>query len=207
MRSLAAGYHMKNQYAEAANLLQKALELDPNAATWTNLGTSRFFQGHFRDAVKAMERATELEPNNYLYWGNLGDAYRWAPGEQDKSHPAYARAIQLARAGLNIKLEDATLRSRLAVYSAKNGDIPGALDDLSRLDLSSTKDPGVLFRAAIVFELANRRDRALSTLKRSISVGYSMHEIENEPEFATLRSDDRYRKMRPLAPGVVEQHP
>jgi tetratricopeptide (TPR) repeat protein len=199
MRNLAGVYHMKSEYAEAASVLQRALELEPDASTWTNLGTARFFQGRFGDAVKAMEKATELNPKNYLYWGNLGDAYRWAPGEQAKAAGAYARAIQLARDSLAVDPGDKVTRSRLAVYLGKSGDMTAALAEIGKL--KGNTNPGVLFKIAIVQELAHHRAQALDALERAIKGGYSMHEITNEPELAALRSDDRYRKIAAAGAG------
>ncbi len=97
LNNLAAVYHMLEDYEDAASALQRALEIEPSAQGYANLGTLRYFQGHFSDAVPAMEKAVELGATNYLFWGNLGDAYRWAPGMRQKAKPTYSRAIDLAR--------------------------------------------------------------------------------------------------------------
>src|SRR5260370_621231 len=70
MVNLMAAYHAKGDYAEAASMAQHALELDPTASTWANLGTQRYFQRNYADAVKATQKAVELDTKNYLYWGN-----------------------------------------------------------------------------------------------------------------------------------------
>jgi serine/threonine-protein kinase len=195
MRNLAAGYHMNGQYAEAVSTLQRALELDPSAAVWTNLGTARFFQGRYADAVTAMEKATQLAPNNYLYWGNLGDAYRWAPGTREKAAAAYARATQLAREALSVNPNNTPVQSRLGTYLAKAGDVRGALAEMAQARQRATEDPDTLFDSAVIYELAGLRDQALAALERSIRTGYSLHEVANEPEFIALRSDPRYTAM------------
>jgi serine/threonine protein kinase len=43
-------------------------------------------------AVTAFERAVELSANSHLYWANLGDGYRWAPGRRAEATAAYRRA-------------------------------------------------------------------------------------------------------------------
>ncbi len=45
--------------------------------------------------MQAFERAAEVQRSNSLQWGNLGDAYRWVPGNADKAKDAYVRTIQL----------------------------------------------------------------------------------------------------------------
>jgi len=194
--NLVAAHHMRGEYAEATNAAQRALELDPNAFTWSNLGTQRYFQGRYGDAVTAMEKAVELDPKNYLYWGNLGDAYRWASKMRPKAGGAYAKAIPLAREKLTATQNDAMVRSRLALYLVKTGDTGGALAEVAIVEKASGKDPGTVFKTAVVYELAHDRDKAFDALERAVKAGYSMHEIENEPELAALRYDDRYRKLR-----------
>jgi serine/threonine-protein kinase len=192
---LAAGYHMKGQYAEAADTLQRALELDASSAsTWANLGTARYFQGRYGEAVRATEKAVQLAPDRYLYWGNLGDSYRWTKGLESKAAAMYQTAIRLARERLAVAPNE-RLRSSLAVYLAKSGDAAGALAELAQLEPARPTDKGTLFKAAVVYELANDRDRALDSLAGAIRGGYSMHEITNEPELAALRSDPRYPRI------------
>jgi serine/threonine protein kinase len=52
--------------------------------------------GQYEEAIAPLEKAVQLAANRYLYWGNLGDAYRWAPGHKPKAREAFARAIQQA---------------------------------------------------------------------------------------------------------------
>jgi serine/threonine-protein kinase len=176
-------------------MFQRALALDGTAAsTWANLGTSRYFQGQYHDAVRAMEKAVELAPGRYLYWGNLGDSYRWAKGLETKARGAYEKAIRLVREQLALTPNDRH-RSSLAVYLVKSGDTAGALAELARLELARQTDKGTLFKVALVYELAHDRNRALAVLARAIREGYSMHEITNEPELAALRLDPRYARI------------
>jgi len=195
LRTLGAGYHMKGDYADAASSFQRALELDPAASTWANLGTARFFQGRYDDAVRAMKNAVDLAPKNYLYWRNLGDAYRWAPGQRSKADAAYGAAIQLAREKLNVNSNDTAARSILALCLAKTGDKAEALLETARIERAAGNDLGIVFKIAVIYELTGNRDKALSALDRVIRAGYSMLEVTNEPELASLRSDDRYRRI------------
>ncbi len=205
MKNLAAAYHMKGQDAEAANMLQQALVLDANAATWANLGTMRYFQGLYAESARAMEKAVNLAPKNYLYWGNLGDAYRWAPGLRTKAGDAYSKAIALAREQLAANPNDAVLRSRLAGYLAKSGQTAAALAQAAQVAQASEQDTGAVFKTALVYEIAGRRDQALAALERAIQGGYSMHEVANEPELAALRADSRYQRIQAAAlPKIVK---
>jgi eukaryotic-like serine/threonine-protein kinase len=195
MRNLAAAYHMLDRYAEAADILQRALQLKPNAQTWANLGTARFFEGRFADAAKADEKAVESGPTNYLFWGNLGDAYRWAPGQRSKAKATYTRAIQLVREKLALSPGDPEAHGSLVVYLAKSGDQAGAVREATALERAPGNTPGSKFKIALGYEIAGKRDDALRALAAAIHAHYSMHEIANEPELASIRTDVRYHRL------------
>jgi serine/threonine-protein kinase len=195
LRSLAAAYHMLDRYDDAASTLQKALELDPGAQVWANLGTARFFQGQYLAAVTAMEKAVELNPNAYLYWGNLGDAYRWAPGKKDRAPEAFTRAIQLVQAAVQRTPNDPEPKASLAVYLAKRGDVERAKAQVAQLIALPKAGPGVLFKCALASELSGDRARALELIESALAAGYSMREVTREPELVNLRADARYHQI------------
>ena len=118
LTNLAAAYHMLDRYDEAASTLQRAIEIGPTPSLYTNLGTLRFFRGNFDEAIPPLEQAVKLAPNRYLYWANLGDAYRWSPGRRPQAAEAYSRAIGMVRDELAKKADDPDLNSRLALYLA-----------------------------------------------------------------------------------------
>ena len=174
---------------------QTSLGLQPTAGGYTNLGTALFFQGLYRESVQAFERAVELQPSNPLQWGNLGDAYRWVPGNADKARDAYARAIQLVREQLARDPSQVANRSRLALYLAKTGDTATALAELGKVLTPEVAEVNTLFRAAVTYELAGRRDEALAALGRALDRGYGLIEIRMDPELANLRTDVRYHRL------------
>ncbi|MCU1232798.1 MAG: serine/threonine protein kinase with repeat [Candidatus Solibacter sp.] len=195
LNNIAAAYHMQEDYEDAASAFQRALEIEPSAQGYTNLGTLRYFQGHFSEAVPAMEKAVELSATNYLYWGNLGDAYRWAPGMRQKAKAAYLRAIDLVRGQIATSPDDATRHGHLAGYLAKSGDTPHALEELAVLERLPKQSGRALFAAAIAYEVCGKRNDALRVLKAAIAAGHPVQEIRNEQELVSLRADVRYQRF------------
>ena len=112
-------------------------------------------------------------------------------GRQNRAAEAYEKGIRLVRKRLEANPDDG-LRSSLAVYLAKSGDKAAALAELAQIDHIRTKDSRVSFKAALVYEFAGHREKALAALGRAVSAGYSRHEITSEPDLAALRSDPRY---------------
>ena len=81
--------------AEAREMCERSLELEPNYTALSNLGFLAFAQSNFGEAVDRFERALEMDDGDYLLWGNLGFAYH----HMDRKEPARTalrRAIQLA---------------------------------------------------------------------------------------------------------------
>jgi serine/threonine protein kinase/Tfp pilus assembly protein PilF len=195
-RNLSAAYYMLEKWDQAAASLQRSLEIQPSATGFSNLGSLQYFQGKYAEAVAAFERAAELRPNDYQYWGNLADAYRWAPPNREKAPPTYAKAIQLARAALEQHPGDAAARASLALYLAKTGQSDQARAELVRIPSTQQTSPSMLYKVAVVQELCGDRPKALKTLQSARTAGYSWNEIQNDPELSVLRADPRFRTLK-----------
>ena len=195
LRSLGGAYFYVDRPDDAASTLQRALEVRPAPGIYTNLGTIRFFQGRYADAVAAFEKAVELSGNSHLFWGNLGDGYRWAPGRRNDAPSAYRRAIALVDQEIAKKRGDADLESRRAVYLVKLGDHQAALQAVESVAERTTLTPLILFRVVMVYELGGERDRALGTLGRALLAGYPVKDLAAEPELTALRADARYQRL------------
>ena len=191
-RQLGAAYHMLGNPDAAAKAFQRALQIEPNAAVYNNLGTLRFFQGQYADSVAAFRKAVELRANSYLFWGNLGDAHRWNPPTRHEAADAYATAIRLALEATKARSSDLDLRATIAVYRAKSGDKTGAAADITTVDHAPKPSPSMLFKSTVVHELTGNRKAALASLERTLQAGYSLREIQTEPELVSLRTDPQF---------------
>jgi len=203
-RNLGAVFYMRGNLTGAAAQFQKALQIQPDATVYTNLGTVQFAQGLYSQSVSAFERAIETGggSNNYFLWGNLGDAYRWTPDGKAKARDAYLRAIQLLRKKLDTAPHDPTLRTRLALYLAKRGDCSDALAEIAALSDLPDGEAAAWYRLAVADEVCDRRDAALAALESALRAGYSVTEIEADPELLKLRQDVRYHRLvMRLEPG------
>lgn len=192
LRNLGAVYHMLDRDDDAASALQRALEIKTDGAIYNNLGTIRFYQGHYEDAKNAFEKTVALNANAYDSWGNLADAYRWTPGNQEKALQAYQHAIQLLREEISKTPDDVDMRATLATYLVKTGDKSAALRELKPVEQAKNKEALTWFRSTVVYELCGDRTRALDALAAAVKAGQSLNDIKNEPELVSLRADPRY---------------
>ncbi len=61
--------------------------------------------------------------------------------------------------------------------------------------ISASADPDALYWAAVAYELAGDRERALNTLAAATRRGYSVAVIRATPDLNQLRKDPQYRSL------------
>ncbi len=195
-RDLAAIYYMQGRLAEAAEALQKALAIRPDHSLYSNLGTILFAQGLYPPAAAAFEKALQHGGANfYLYWANFADAERQMAGREAAARASYAQAIALLRLELEKNPQSPFLRSRLALYRAKQGDcaeIRAELAELARLAGNQAEDH---YRIAVAREVCGERTAALAALGAAFAAGYPPAQMGADPELFGLRSDPGYRRL------------
>lgn len=178
---------MMGREEKAEQFLKKSLELKPTTVAYSNLATVYFFEGRYAEAVPIMEQVVQTSNKNYVVLGNLGDAYRWTPGNSEKARQAYSKAVKLAEEVLKVNPRDAVALSSLGMYWAKMGEGAKAIEVAEKARQLARANTNILFNAAITFELAEKRSQALSALDAAVKGGYSLREIEHEPDLRELR--------------------
>jgi tetratricopeptide (TPR) repeat protein/TolB-like protein/predicted Ser/Thr protein kinase len=193
--NLGAVYYFQGRWADAEGMFQKSISIHRSATGYSNLGTVIFFQGHYAEAARMFEKATEMTPKAEYLWGNLADAYRWAPGEHDKAAAAYAKAIGLVEGDLQVNPKSAESWSHLALYRAKTSQQQAAIQAIQKAAQFGPNDVTVTYYTALVYHLAGDQAQALVWLKRAIAKGYSLHEIRADPEWNGLKNDPAFQKL------------
>jgi len=173
---------------------ERSLQLAPSAIAWSNFGGCQFSLGQYAASCRSFEKATQLMPDDYTLWMNLGDAYRWTPGQQEKAKEAYARAVNQARASLKVNPTGALARAVAASALAKSGHLTEAkheIDEALKLDPTNAN---VLYQAAVISAIRSERDSALMWADRAVSAGYPPADAARDPELSSLRKDPAFLK-------------
>jgi serine/threonine protein kinase/Flp pilus assembly protein TadD len=182
------------RFDEARASLEKSATLEPSFSAFSALGELLSMQGKFPDAVEMYSKARDLNPGDYIAWGNLASGYLWNPGSHDQAMVAYAKAIELAEATRKQTPEDALLLAALGGYYAAVGK-PSLSPPLLRQAVAlQPDDPDVLFRAGEGYEIIHQRDPAIRLVARSIALGYHVSELNRSPELASLRADPKFQQ-------------
>ena len=78
---------------EARKEFERSLSIDPDADTYSALGTAFMLDGKYEQAVAMDKKSIQLNPDNYVAWGNMGDAYRWSGSHPQDALQAFRKAI------------------------------------------------------------------------------------------------------------------
>ncbi|HCS66616.1 MAG TPA: hypothetical protein DIW64_22560 [Cellvibrio sp.] len=180
----------QNRSDEAMQILQQGLQIRSSEWLHGNLGTALFIRGNYVDAAASFEAAvspTKGNPNSHLAWANLADTLLWIPGREAEAKNAYRKARDLLAPLLERRKDDATLVSRMGLYSARLGDRTQAEPLLGRVMALAPKSASVHFRAGLAYELLGERDSATAALTKAVELGYPLKLIQAEPDLLELR--------------------
>jgi tetratricopeptide (TPR) repeat protein len=183
--------------AAAIPLLQRSLGIRKTADATSNLGTAYFESRRYAEAAAAYEQSTQLDPQNYVLWGNLGDAYFWTPERRHEAAGAYTRATALALEALRINARDATALSCVSLYRAMLGERTVAIEYLERALRIEPKRPDLLLNAAIAYQQLGEGERAVDYLEKAVAAGLSPESLRDLPNFDSLRDKPRFKKLTP----------
>jgi len=193
--NLGAAFHMLARWGEAERMYEKSLGLQETGRAHSNLGTLYFFRGDFTRAARTFEKAVQLSPKDEHTWGNLADAYRWAPGERQKAAAAYEQAAALAEERLRVDPRRAETLADLALYHAKLGQTQVATQEIERALALAPHNPRSLYYAATIHLLAGDDRRALEWLNKAVAARYAPEEIRADPEWRALQNDPTFKQL------------
>ena len=193
--NLGITHLLRGDYADAIPALQHSLEIRPTAEASSNLGTAYFQLRRYSDAARTYEKAVSLDSHNYEVWGNLADAYYWAPGERTKAKAEYQTALDLALKSVAVNPQDPSLLGFIADYYAMLGKREPALTYIKNALRIAPKSAELLSTAALVFNQCGETDEALSSMEKAVAAGYSKTSLRDTPNFDNLRGQPRLRRL------------
>jgi tetratricopeptide (TPR) repeat protein/predicted Ser/Thr protein kinase len=192
--NVGAIYNEMGQYDKAIDPLKKSIAIRPTYAGYVNLGAAYFGLNQFADAAAAWEEATKLDPQQYLVWGNLGEA-RYDSGAKDQSVAPLRKAVELAEGELKVNPHDPDVLSSLANYYSMLGERAKALARLGQALQYGHNDKEILIDAASVYNHLGENGLAVEWLAKAVQAGYRTDKIRSEHEFDNLASTPGYQQL------------
>jgi tetratricopeptide (TPR) repeat protein len=193
--NLGGAYLEQGEYGRAVPLLERSVTIHAMGENTSNLGTAYFQLRKYPQAARTYERAVALNDRNYELWGNLGDAYYWAPGERSKARGAYRKAIELAVERIPINPRDPTILGYISQYYAMCDQRAEALKYINQALHLAPAGSDLLLTAAIVFNQLGDAGKALDYLEQAEKAGTSPTTLRDTPNFDNLRTVSRFQRL------------
>jgi serine/threonine-protein kinase len=181
---------------ESREVLQNSIRLEPNYASYANLGNLDLKQGRYAEAAADYENALEINKGDYRVWSNLAVAYSRTPGQKERAKDGFLHAATLCREALKANPNDAGMLSDLAMFVASEGnERQEPLVLIERALALAPQDTDVQFNAAETYESLGYRKEALDWVAKLIAAGYPLDDINQSPVLADLVKDKRYQNI------------
>jgi eukaryotic-like serine/threonine-protein kinase len=189
----------QGKYKEAIEPLQRSLKIRETGPATSNLATAYFQLKQYGNAAQVFEQATALDPKNYELWGNLGDAYYWAPALHDQARSAYRKALTLGEDQRKINPRNPNMLGYLAAYHAMLGEAGPAHDTIAEALRLAPRDPEVLYYAGLVYAQLGEDKKAFEALHHAVGAGYPASAIRDTPNFDRLQKDPGFKAVMSAA--------
>jgi tetratricopeptide (TPR) repeat protein len=194
--NLGGIYVAMGQYQNAISALEKSVSIRPTGYAYLNLGTAYFSQRNFERAASNYEQGLKLGENEWLSWGNFGDACYQLAGKREQAMDAYKKAIELADVvDLKVNPRDGLTWAYRATYLAMLDRKDEALTSLQKAISFSPQDPDVRLRAALVYNHFGDTNRTFEWLQKARAAGTSASLIRGTPDFDHLSGDPRLQAL------------
>jgi Flp pilus assembly protein TadD/TolB-like protein/DNA-binding winged helix-turn-helix (wHTH) protein len=192
--NLGASLTLSGQFAEALLAYQRSIAIEPTQTSYSNLGMLHYYLGQIEEAATALQQATEIAPNDYLAWSNLGDVLSFSAAPEN-ARTAFEKAEQLAEEQRRINSRDADTMVDLAWIKAMldRFDEAGALAS-SALEVAP-EDPRVHYLNALILARRGDSTAAIDSLETAVQLGYSLALIAAEPHLRSLRGERRFQEL------------
>jgi tetratricopeptide (TPR) repeat protein len=191
--ALGATYSDLGRLPEAEAELRTSISLGETPTALHSLGAVLIYEGKYKDAISYISRALDKSPERYLWWTNLGTAYRHVENRAASQH-AYKRGLELAEAEMKRNPREGRVKAILAYLYARVGQTHAAESEVAQALNESGSDADTRFWSVLTYDALNNRDNAIAVLKTSpVAV---LEDAGRFPDLADLRRDSRFQDLK-----------
>ncbi|UGB38918.1 tetratricopeptide repeat protein [Frateuria soli] len=185
--TLGALYIEAGDDTAAQAALERAIGIQPTVGAVTNLGLLKYQHGDFAAAVALQRQATTLGPDDFMIWGNLGEALRVDPASSTADmRKAFEAASVRAERYLVVEPRDARAVASLAFYRIMLGDPARARQLVARAESLHAQPGEVALLNAETLALLGDLDGARQRLQAARAAGIAETLIASNYTFRHL---------------------
>jgi len=192
--------YARNQYEDAVRTAQKAIERKSDCeGAYYLLSRALFAAGRYQEVASLAEAALEAAGEDYNVFVPIQNALG-ALGKKDLERNIRLRRMDAIEKHLKPVPEDARARVLLASDYASMGRFEDAAREASLAMALRPNEATVLYNAACVFGVMEKKDEALGALRKAWDAGFREADwARRDPDLATLRGDPEFERLYPEA--------
>lgn len=191
---MAASYDFLGDTDASIRANLKSIELEPTRGAYRDLGKTYYSSGDYMRAAAAFERAVELGGDDHATWADLAATYSQL-GREAAARTAHDRAIELATALIETNPRDWLTMANLGVYYVMTGETDKGLERVRTAVAEGSHLPDVHVYDAVIHMQLGQEEQALDALERGVELGAPVRWISTDPQFETLKENERFKNM------------
>jgi len=216
------------RYEEALESLQKALDLAPKSLdAWIYRETTLTYLERYEEALESSKEALNLAPNSVDAWANRGNTLRNLGRYEEaitacdrafkidyKHHQAlniqalalsliknFEKAITAIDEAINLEPKEVLYRANRGIILARAGRYTEAIAECEQAIKEDPKHESGYYGKACCYALQGEIGQAIDNLQKAIDIAprRSRREAKHNPDFDSIRDDERFRALMSLA--------
>ena len=191
--------------AEAEKEFNKSIQFNPTYSAYANIAFLYYSQKRWAESAQMTRKALDLNAADYRLWGNLGLAYEWLNQGKD-AQEAYRQELTRLEQTVKLRPDDPDVQCELAVLFSKQRLRDKAIAHVEAALARSPEEPHILADAAETYENLGNRARALQLTQQALAKGWTMDQLERNPDLRALLADPKFRRMSAQAAVPAQQH-
>jgi tetratricopeptide (TPR) repeat protein len=188
--------YAQKRYPEAIQFARQAIERKPDCpGAYNVLGRAYFASDHWQEAAALAGHAVEVNGDDYNMYlpliNSLGNL-----GRPEEVRALRQRQIRVLEQQLELVPEDVRARILLACNHAAFGNENAAIQELQVAVVLRPSDSSILYNAACVYGLFQRKQEALDLIRKAVAAGYhNLDWIARDPDLACLHGDPEFQSF------------
>jgi tetratricopeptide (TPR) repeat protein len=194
--TLGLSYYFRQQFEEARQACEKAIELDPeNFLPYWLLGRIRCSISEYEEAIQLFLRVLKLKPDFYATFADLKLCYK-ALGDEARALEAMNGLLSFMPSYLVQHPDDGRAHMVFAVELAAAGRTDEARREGDRAVELSPGDPLMMYNAACLYAQLSELHKSISTLREAIESGNHNYEwMKRDSDLDPIRDDPEYIEL------------
>jgi tetratricopeptide (TPR) repeat protein len=199
----------KEAYEKKAKENAAAMSKNKELNDAFNAGKEAMAAKNYDAAVTAFEKATTVDANQHVIWGQLAEAYMDQGGAKTGADQtaAYEKGLDAYGKAINLKPDDAAYHNNYALALVKDKKIPEAQSELTKAaELDPTNAGKYYYNLGAVLVNAGQNDAAAEAFKKAIALDDNYADAHYQYAITQMAkaSVDKDGKIVP-PPGTIEE--